>query len=293
MAFVVHSDGTRRGFIRTIGGGVLLAGLHLPGATTGSVKWALLSDTHIPTDPANEYRGFKPRENLEKVIPEVIRFAPDGVLIDGDLAREEGLASDYSVLKSLLEPIAAHTPIALALGNHDDRDNFISAFALEASGERAQLNQKCVSIVDLASLRMIMLDSLAFPHQVPGYLGKQQREWLDGYLDSASKLPTLLFVHHTLDDGDNSLLDFERLLAIAHKHSQVKAVFYGHSHIYKSESIRGLHLVNLPAVGYNFRDSASVGWVQAVFTNDGVQLTLQAIGGDTSEHGKTRSLAWR
>ncbi len=115
-----------------------------------------------------------------------------------------------------------------------------------------------------AVVRLILLDSLAFPHYVPGLLGKQQREWLDSYLTAPSTIPTLLFVHHTLDDGDQALLDFEKLLSIAQKHRQVKAIFYGHSHIYKSDTVQGLHLVNLPAVGYNFRDSAPVGWVQAV-----------------------------
>jgi Icc protein len=262
-------------------------------AATGSARWALLSDTHIPTDPANEFRGFKPFDNLASIVPAVSRFAPDGVVINGDLAREEGLASDYVALKTLLEPLAAQTPVALALGNHDDRDNFVSAFALAAAGERADLHQKCVSILGSSSPRLILLDSLAFPHYVPGLLGKQQREWLDAYLTAASNAPVLLFVHHTLDDGDGSLLDFERLLAIAQKHRQVKAIFYGHSHLYKTETVQGLHLVNLPATGYNFRDSAPVGWVQAVFTNEGAQLTLQAIGGDKSEHGKTRSLTWR
>ena len=284
----MYPGGTRREFLQAFGAGVVAAG-----AATGSSRWALLSDTHIPTNPADEFRGFRPVDNLSKIIPDVLRFAPDGVIIDGDLAREEGLASDYRALKALLEPLAARVPVGLGLGNHDDRDNFIAAFAMEAAGERAELNQKCVSLLSSAPLRLILLDSLAFPHYVPGLLGKQQREWLDGYLRRTPDAPTLLFVHHTLDDGDGSLLDFEKLLAIAQKYRWVKAVFYGHSHLYKSETVQGLHLVNLPAVGYNFRDSAPVGWVQAVFTTEGANLTLQAIGGDTSEHGKTRSLAWR
>lgn len=288
MALLMRPSGTRRDFLQALGAGVMVAG-----AATAGTRWALLSDTHIPTDPENGYRGFKPFDNLSRIVPDIIRFAPDGVVISGDLAREEGLASDYLALKTLLEPLAGRAPVALALGNHDDRDNFIAAFALQAAGERADVNQKCVSIVSPSVVRLILLDSLAFPHYVAGLLGKQQREWLDTYLTAPSTIPTLLFVHHTLDDGDQALLDFEKLLSIAQKHRQVKAIFYGHSHIYKSDTVQGLHLVNLPAVGYNFRDSAPVGWVQAVFTPEGAQLTLQAIGGDTSEHGKTRSFAWR
>jgi 3',5'-cyclic-AMP phosphodiesterase len=287
MAFVV-SPVSRRGFLEVLGAGAISVSF-----AASTSRWALLSDTHIPTDPANEYRGFKPFDNLTSVVPAVNRFAPDGMLITGDLAREEGLASDYVALKSILQPLTERMPIAFALGNHDDRENFVTGFAATAAGERADLNQKCVSILGHAPVRFIVLDSLAFPHYVPGLLGKQQRDWLDSYLAASPDTPSLLFVHHTLDDGDGSLLDFERLLAIAQKHRQAKAIFYGHSHLYRTDTVQGLHLVNLPAVGYNFRDTAPVGWVQAVFSPEGAQLTLQAIGGNTSEHGKTRSLAWR
>jgi hypothetical protein len=35
------------------------------------VHIALLSDTHIPADPANEYRGFRPVDNLRQIVPQV------------------------------------------------------------------------------------------------------------------------------------------------------------------------------------------------------------------------------
>jgi 3',5'-cyclic-AMP phosphodiesterase len=55
----------------------------------------------------------------------------------------------------------------------------------------------------------------------------------------------------------------------------------------------GLHLVNLPAIGYNFADGNPVGWVDAAFTAQGASLTLHALGGDTSGDGKSTSLSWR
>jgi hypothetical protein len=32
---------------------------------------ALLSDTHIPADSNNEYRGFRPVDNLRQIVPQV------------------------------------------------------------------------------------------------------------------------------------------------------------------------------------------------------------------------------
>jgi hypothetical protein len=54
-----------------------------------------------------------------------------------------------------------------------------------------------------------------------------------------------------------------------------------------------MHLVNLPAAGYNFVDGEPVGWVRAMMSTEGAELTLRAIGGNQEVHGKMRSLAWR
>ena len=46
-------------------------------------------------------------------------------------------------------------------------------------------------------------------------------------------------------------------------------------------------------VGYNFSDEEPVGWVDAVFTPRGVDLKLNAFGGNREGDGKTKSLTWR
>jgi 3',5'-cyclic AMP phosphodiesterase CpdA len=281
---------SRRRLLQT-GAGILVAGCS-PAQNRGT-RWALLSDTHVAADPANEYRGFRPYENLKKAVPEVVRFAPEGVIVDGDLARLEGLPGDYSNLQALLEPVAAKCPVAMSLGNHDNRANFMAGIRSPATAKTQAIQNRYVAVIEHAPVRFVLLDSLIRPNETPGLLGKAQRTWLDEYLASAGSMPTFLFVHHTLDDGDGSLLDSDRFLRIAAKHRNVKAVFYGHSHRYIYDTLEGMHLVNLPAVGYNFRDSEPVGWVEASFTAEGADLKLNAFAGNTAGHGKTRSLSWR
>ena len=100
-------------------------------------------------------------------------------------------------------------------------------------------------------------------------------------------------MRRTLDDRDSPRLDVERMFRIVRPHKMVKAVFYGHSHAYRFEEQDGIHLVNIPAVGYNFVDREPVGWVEAVFTPEGGSFTLHAIVGNTSAGGKTTTLRWR
>ncbi len=103
----------------------------------------------------------------------------------------------------------------------------------------------------------------------------------------------MLFVHHTLGDGDGELLDVQRLFELVRPQRKVKAIFYGHSHKYAFSQEEGIHLINIPAVGYNFSDEEPVGWVDAFFTPQGADLKLNAFGGNRAGDGKTKSLTWR
>ena len=269
-----------------------LAGAALLRGAPKRSSWALLSDTHVPEHPADEFRGFKPYENLRTVVPAVLEASPAGAVIDGDLARLRGLPGDYRNLAALLEPLANRLPVAMALGNHDDRKNFLAAFTRPA-GERQPIEGKFVTLIDAGPVRFLLLDSLIRTNYTPGLLGKKQRDWLEAFLQSAGAKPILVFLHHTLDDRDISLLDVLWMFCILKPHRAVKAVVYGHSHAYKFDTEDGLHLVNIPAVGYNFDDAEPVGWVEAELSPEGADFRLHAIGGNTSADGKITSLEWR
>ncbi|PYI87904.1 MAG: hypothetical protein DME26_04630 [Verrucomicrobia bacterium] len=255
------------------------------------VHLALLSDTHLAADPKSEYRNFSPYENLKSAVAQVIEARPDGAILNGDAARLTGEMGDYEAVKGLLAPLAAQAPVYISMGNHDDRDNFFKVFENPA-GERQKVTGRHVLVIAWPALRVIVLDSLLYVNKTAGLLGKAQREWLARYLESSDARSTVLFVHHTLKDGDGDLLDVTRLFEMIRPHKKVKAIFYGHSHEYAIGQESGVHLVNLPAVGYNFNDKEPVGWVDAMFTSEGVDLVLKASWGNRSNDGKTISLTW-
>jgi Icc protein len=261
-------------------------------STAGEFHVALLSDTHIPADRTNAYRGFKPWENLQTVVPAVLAAKPAATLINGDAARLEGKPEDYVQLRELLSPLAAQSPIYIGLGNHDHRENFLKSFP-EQPADRPKVAGKHVLVIEHPAVRIIQLDSLLYVDKVAGLLGRDQRGWLAAFLPEADARPTVLFVHHTLSDGDGDLLDVNQLFEIIRPHRQVKAIFYGHSHVWEIGERQGVKLINLPAVGYNFRDQDPVGWVDARFNTGGVALTLYAIAGNTVENGKITEVRWK
>ncbi len=251
-------------------------------------RFALLSDTHIPANRDEEYRGFRPYKNLETVLAQVPASNAQMALLCGDAARLTGLMDDYHALKSILTEHKA-PPTAIALGNHDDRENFRKVFE-PATNADVSVSSKHISIVEGEHVRWVILDSLLYVDRVAGLLGKAQRNWLTNYLGAHTDKPTLMMVHHTLGDEDGELLDanFLKQLAVQNKH--VQAIFYGHSHVFDIKKQEQVHLVNLPAVGYNFSDTQPVGWMSVQTEQNAITLTLHTIGGNESQNGKSFEL---
>ncbi|MGI8672734.1 MAG: metallophosphoesterase family protein [Luteitalea sp.] len=296
MPMLIAPRHSRRQFLAMAGGTVaaLHAGRGVAQAQAGPsrpLRLALLSDTHIPADAGERYRGFAPVENLAKVAPQVAASGATAAIIGGDLARLVGGAADYAALRMLLAPVTAAMPVAMILGNHDHRANFLGAFPTSA-GVSQKVPNKHVMVLEHSGLRLVLLDSLLATDVTPGQLGQAQRTWLAQHLASAPPLPTAIVVHHTLTDQDGALVDAERLFDVVRPHPQVKTVLYGHSHTYEVRERDGLQLINLPAVGYNFADTQPVGWVDSIWTDEGVDLTLRAIGGNQAANGQTTSVHW-
>ena len=308
MALLLSPSPSRRDVLTAFGAvGTSLLFAPASGASQGAagpLRLALLADTHIPANSADGHRGFSPVDNLTKVVGQVTATRVDGALIGGDLARLAGLSADYARLRDLIAPLTSKMPVGLVLGNHDHRQNFLQAFrpgdaagplAASATGKTghssADVADKVIGARDVAGLRFVLLDSLLATNVTPGQLGKAQREWLAKGLAS-SPAPTILLVHHTLGTNDGELVDVDRLFEVVRPHTHVKAIMYGHSHKYEVLEREGLQLINLPAVGYNFNDNEPVGWVESVWTPEGVDLTLRAIGGNMSANGQTTSVHW-
>ena len=295
MPLLTGPRATRRHFLATAGAAAASltfsrASLSAAQGATRPLRLALLSDTHLPANPPDGYRGFSPVDNLAKVVPQVLATPADGALVGGDLARLKGLPEDYARLHEMLAPVMAKMPTGLILGNHDHRENFRRAFP-DAAGSQPALANKHATMREAGGLRFVLLDSLLATDVTPGQLGSAQRTWLASQLAAAST-PTVILVHHTLGRNDGELVDAERLFEVLRPHRHVKAIMFGHSHKYEVTEREGLQLINLPAVGYNFVDSEPVGWVDSVWTDEGVDLTLRSIGGNQAANGQTTSVHW-
>lgn len=297
MPEILHTPISRKTFIKT---GLKYAGVL---STLGifqqfafareereDLQVALLSDTHVRAYKSEQYRGFFPFENMQRVIKEVNAQRPQLLLINGDVARLEGQLGDYVAIQEILSGLSG-IPAIMTLGNHDDRENFYNIFGETGEGKQPVEN-KHVLVLDRADLRLVLLDSLMYVNKTPGLLGMAQREWLDVFLEETDRRPVFIFFHHTPYDGDGDLLDSDRFFDIIKSYKKVKAVFYGHSHVYNISKRDHIHLINLPAVGYNFTDNQPVGWIEARINAKRGTFLLHAIGGNQEKDGEQLEIAW-
>ena len=259
---------------------------------------ALLADPHIAADRATVSNGVNMTEHLESVARELIalRARPGNVMVAGDCAFKSGEVADYASFARLLEPVReAQMPVHLALGNHDNREHFWEALQAEKSAPHPVPDRQA-AIVRSPLANWFILDSLDKTLVTPGLLGKEQLDWLAKTLDENSDKPAVLLVHHNPGKLANveGVKDTEDLFAIIRPRKQVKAWIFGHTHHWSTtEDASGIHLVNLPPVGYVFQKGDPSGWILARFEKDGFSLEMRCTDPSHARHGQVYPLKWR
>lgn len=293
---------SRRSFVqRTLiaGAGLAVAPrLFAAERRTDANAWALLADTHIAADPKRIERAINMTEHLKTVSQELLALPerPAGVFFVGDCAFSKGEPGDYSALTALLEPLrGGGLPLHLALGNHDQRENFWAALEAKQAAKRP-VADKQVALVRAPRVNWFVLDSLEKTLQTPGALGPEQLQWLADTLDANRDQPAVVLIHHNPGTAENirGLKDTEELFQVMRPRAQVKAFIFGHTHNWKvTADPSGIHLINLPPVAYTFLESNPAGWVHATAQRDGMKLELRCIDPTHKEHARIVDLKWR
>jgi 3',5'-cyclic AMP phosphodiesterase CpdA len=261
-------------------------------------SWVLFSDTHIASNRAQVSREANMSDHLQQAVTEVLNLPerPAGAFLTGDLAYGSGESGDYAVLADLLKPLRqGGIPAHLALGNHDHRERFWEAFR-EVKAAKRPVADRQVALVRGRHANWFILDSLETTQATPGLLGSAQLEWLGKSLDANPKKPALILIHHNpgLNGGNMGLKDTFPLLGVIRPRKQVKAYIFGHTHSWNVEQdTSGIHLVNLPAVAYVFRETDPSGWVHARLGENSAELELRCFKPAHPKHGQRLKLEWR
>ena len=262
---------------------------------------ALLSDTHVPGDPAKTARGVNMTDNLAGTVKTLVTLKrrPAAVFINGDCAYLKGRPKDYKNFAKLIGPLSkAGLPLHLTMGNHDDRGPLYDALAAQRP-EDPPVESKHVGIVSTPHADWILLDSLMETNVVTGELGAAQLKWLKTVLSEGGEKPAIVMAHHTPQFEPNTektawtgLKDSNVLFDLLESQPRVKTFVYGHSHNWSISRRGRLHLVNLPPVAYVFAEGKPNGWVEARTRAGGLDLRLNTLDQQHPQSGETVSLKW-
>ncbi|MDR3111365.1 MAG: metallophosphoesterase [Planctomycetaceae bacterium] len=252
--------------------------------------WILASDTHVSELPDTRQQNAA----FQTMVRDISQLPtqPTGMIISGDCAVLQGKIGDYKQIIEYLKPLReSGIKIHAALGNHDNRQNFLQAFPevtptkknprLKVKAVRnddSTNNTKQVDVIETKHANWFILDSLAKTNETPGSFGKQQLTWLADELDARREKPALIIAHHNPDVlVGQGLLDTADFAKVIQPRPQVKAYIYGHTHFWGTSRMDNLHIINLPSTAWLFNDNAVLAWVVATLHEKGITLELKTI----------------
>ncbi len=193
-----------------------------------------LTDLHVRPRGMAAYRVAETNMLTERACRAAanLRVNTDAVIITGDLT-DNGLASEYSVLSTILRRTLTAAPVYMVPGNHDRREVLKAEMAdwpgLSNDSDFVQYT------VDDGPVRLVMLDTVV-PGHGHGMLCDKRLAWLDATLAAAPEKPTMIGMHHppfvcgiAHMDAIN-LRNSVEFAAVIGKHRQVDRIVCGHHH---------------------------------------------------------------
>jgi 3',5'-cyclic AMP phosphodiesterase CpdA len=189
---------------------------------------AQITDLHIG------FSGDRPDEpnllRLERVVDalKALSPAPDLLIATGDLT-EHGDEASYRRLASALAPLPF--PVHYALGNHDLRGNFRTAFP-----DVPVADGYIQYAVEEYPLRLLVLDTLEEGRHA-GALCEKRAAWLSKTLAEQPDSPTLVILHHPPAEVGIAWMDpdptepwIARLAAAVEGQANIVGILAGHVH---------------------------------------------------------------
>lgn len=215
---------------------------------SGPLRILQITDCHVSAETDAVYRGIDPRERLTSLLPAAREWAPDLLLLTGDLS-EDGSVASYAWLESVLAELAA--PMLALPGNHDVPETMAAHFPSTAVDDPL--------VHDAGGWRLILLNS-ARAKRIDGELGARQLQALETGLDAGmedSPPHALVALHHQPVRVGSPWIDryplrdpeaFWRSLRTT---DRVRAVCWGHIHQPWDDTIDGIRALAGPSSSAN------------------------------------------
>lgn len=213
-----------------------------------SIRLLQFTDTHLYGDAAGELRGVATYPALRAAIKhaKTHHWPCDGMLVTGDLVQDD--ASGYARFKEVFGELGV--PVYCIPGNHDEPAQMLQ----ELQDKPYQLN----GVVQWPGWFAVMLDSY-LPRKASGRLSAESLQALDKALTENAHLHGLVCLHHHPISMNSKWLDQVGLenavefFDVLDRHSNVRAVLWGHVHQIHDGVRNGVRLMSAPSTCAQFK----------------------------------------
>lgn len=218
------------------------------------LKFIVLSDLHL-VEEGETSQGLDTHARLEAGFDYINARHGDAdfCILAGDLADTgfKGAVQPYDRLKTLVGKL--NMPCHITIGNHDNRDTYLSIFGQEERAETGCIDK----VIDAKGYRVIVLDSVVEDedHTHGGQLSARQLEWLKARL-AEHEGPVVVVLHHHANPlhtrVDRIIMEDGKAFADAlNTHADVRQVIAGHVHYTSAGMWHGIPFTTLAGSHYN------------------------------------------
>lgn len=204
----------------------------------------VFTDIHFSVEHLE--REINPVARLEAGMRHALKYSPEAehIIITGDLTHHGDVRS-YELLKDTLKKF--DRAIELMVGNHDNRENFLSVFSETAIDPDGFVQRT----IDLPNHRLILLDTLDgplydYPLSHRGMLCEKRLSWLNTQLAEADGRGCIIFMHHHPHNVGFRAMDTIKLVngqqfyETIERYNNVLHISCGHVHRTISGTHRGI-----------------------------------------------------
>jgi Icc protein len=204
-----------------------------------SFRICQITDIHITLKSDKTIDGIDVIANFENILKEITHYAPDLIVLTGDLCFTKNDRKVYHFVKEKLD--LTGIPYSVMVGNHDKSAPLAEAFSYELT-ENGSLYYK----QDVGNYRLIFTDSSR--HKI----SSEQLEFLQD--DLKTELQPVLFIHHPpaiagvpFMDRKYPLINMDDVQSVLSRYKGKIPVFCGHYHHHKEFSLGNLDIFLTPS----------------------------------------------
>lgn len=221
-------------------------------STSNPVRVIQLSDTHLFESKEGKLLGLNTEYSLSKVLELIIREQPDLdlVLATGDLSQDGSEESYRRFHQHMADSFSK--PVYWLPGNHD---------ILRKMNQHQAASFMSPCVIDINGWHIIMLDSTV-EGEVPGYMEKEQLEFLDQSLAAAKGKHVMVCLHHQPVPVGSSWLDEQlvgnsaEFIKVLDRYDNVRAVIWGHVHQNFEGERNGVKMMSVPSTCVQFKPNS-------------------------------------